>query len=53
VYSVSLFAVVFVHGGVEMEDERYEYLVMMDAVSLRKNIPSLLLSLTKTQNLSI
>jgi hypothetical protein len=49
-YSVALFAVVFVHGGEAMEDDRYEYLVMMDTISLRENAPSLPLSLTKTQN---
>lgn len=49
-YSVALFAVVFVHSGEAMEDERCEYLVMMDTISLRENVPSLLLSLTKTQN---
>lgn len=51
-YSIAFFAVAFVHGGKEMEDERYEYLVTMDAVSRREDIPSLLLSLTKTQSLS-
>ena len=36
------------HLGMEVvtcvEDERYEYLVMMDAVSLREDVPPLLLS---------